>query len=114
MLLKTIKVFNIMSRTNETRHISQHKTCACKGRLDASVCNNKQHWNIDTRRCQYKELIDKGRCYNGSIQNPIICECECDTSCSIGQYLDNKNCKRTRKELINQPVKECSENIHRN
>ena len=78
MLLKTIKVFNIMSRTNETRHISQHKTCACKGRLDASVCNNKQHWNIDTRRCQYKELIDKGRCYNGSIQNPIICECECD------------------------------------
>ena len=59
-------------------------------------------------------MIDKGRYYHGSILNPIICECECDTSCSIGQYLDYKNCKRTRKELINQLVKECSENIHRN
>ena len=24
-----IKVFNLMSRTNKTRHISWHKTCAC-------------------------------------------------------------------------------------
>ena len=37
-----IKVFNLMSRTNETRHIEWHKTCICKCRLDASVCNNKQ------------------------------------------------------------------------
>ena len=36
-----IKVFNLMSRTNETRHIKWHKTCKCKCRLDASVCNNK-------------------------------------------------------------------------
>ena len=27
-----IKVFNLMSRTNKTRHISWHKTCACKCR----------------------------------------------------------------------------------
>ena len=31
------KVFNLMSKTNETRNI--------KGRLDAIVCNNKQRWN---------------------------------------------------------------------
>ena len=31
-----------MSRTNETRHIKYHKTCECKFRLDASICNNKQ------------------------------------------------------------------------
>ena len=37
-----IKVFNLMSRTNETRHIKWHKTCKCKCRLDASICNNKQ------------------------------------------------------------------------
>ena len=37
-----IKAFNLMSRTNETRHIEWHKTCKCKCRLDASVCNNKQ------------------------------------------------------------------------
>ena len=42
-----IKVFNLMSRTNETRHIKWHETCKCKCRLDASVFNNKQRWNDD-------------------------------------------------------------------
>ena len=37
-----VKVFNLMSRTNETRHIERHKTCKCKFRLDVSVCNYKQ------------------------------------------------------------------------
>ena len=37
-----LKVFNLMSRTNEIRHIKWHETCKCKCRLDASVCNNKQ------------------------------------------------------------------------
>ena len=42
-----IKVFNLMSRSNETRQIKWHETCKCKCRLDASVCNNKQHGNYD-------------------------------------------------------------------
>ena len=37
-----VKVFNLMSRTNETKHIMGHETCKCKCRLDTSVCNNKQ------------------------------------------------------------------------
>ena len=57
-----VKVFNLMSRTNETRHIKWHETCKCKCRLDASVCNNKQRWNNDKCRCECKELIDKGVC----------------------------------------------------
>ena len=36
------KVLNLMSRTNETRHIEWHETGKCKCRLDASVCNSKQ------------------------------------------------------------------------
>ena len=40
-----IKFFNLISRTNETRHIKWHGTCKCKCRLDRSVCNNKQCWN---------------------------------------------------------------------
>ena len=36
-----VKVFNLMSRTNETRHIKWHETCKCKCRLDSSACNNK-------------------------------------------------------------------------
>ena len=31
------KVFNLMSGTNETRHIKWHKTCKCRCRLNASV-----------------------------------------------------------------------------
>ena len=53
------KVFNLMLRTNETRHIEWHKTCKCKCRLDSSVCNNKQRLNDDKCICEYKELIDK-------------------------------------------------------
>ena len=37
-----VKVFNLMSKTNETIHMKWHETCKCKCRLDASVCNNKQ------------------------------------------------------------------------
>ena len=40
-----VKVFNLMSRTNETRFIKWHGKCNCKCRLDAIVCNNKQRWN---------------------------------------------------------------------
>ena len=36
-----IKVFNLISWTNETRHIKWHETCKCKCRLDAGVCNSK-------------------------------------------------------------------------
>ena len=42
-----VKVFNLMSRTNETMHIKWYKTFKCKFRLDASICNNEQRWNDD-------------------------------------------------------------------
>ena len=37
-----LKLFNLMSRTNETRHIKLYETCKYKCRLDVSVCKNKQ------------------------------------------------------------------------
>ena len=103
-----VEVFNLMSRTNETRHIKWHETCKCKCRLDASVCNNKQRWNDDKCRCECKELIDKGVCDKGYIWNPSNCECECDKPCDVGEYLDYKNCK-CREELVDELVKECNE-----
>ena len=108
----SVKVFNLMSRTNETRHIKWHKTCKCKCRLDASICNNKQRWNDDKCRCEFKELIDKGTCDKGFIWNPSNCECECDKSFDIGEYLDYKNCSCRKKKLINwlkNPVKKLME-----
>ena len=89
-----VKVFNLMSRTNETRHIKWHKTCKC--RLDASICNDRQRWNEDKCRCECRELIGKGICDMGFIWNPSNCECECDKSWDIGEYLDYKNLKKEK------------------
>ena len=110
MLVKdsNVKVLNLMSKTNETRHIKWHEMCKCKCRLDASVCNNKQRWNDDKCRCECKELIDKSVCDTGYIWNPS--NCECDKSCDVMQYLDNENCK-CRKRLVDKLVEECNENI---
>ena len=54
--------------------------------------NYKQHWNKDKRRCECKELIDKGSCDKGFIWNASNCKCECDNLCGVGEYLDYKNC----------------------
>ena len=37
-----VKVFNLMSRTHETRFLEWHEKCKCECRLSAIVCNNKQ------------------------------------------------------------------------
>ena len=105
-----VKVFNLMSRTNETRHIKWHETCKCKCRLDTIVCNNKQHWNKDKCMYECKELIDKGVYDKGFIWNPSNCECKCDKLCGIGEYLDYSNCK-CRKKLVDKLIEECTENI---
>ena len=65
-----LKVFNLMSRANETRHIELNETCKCKCRLDASIHNTKQKWNKDKCKCECKELIDKGSCDIEFIWNP--------------------------------------------
>ena len=71
-----LRVFNLMSRTNEIRH----ETCKRECVLDISVCNNKQPWNNDKFRCECKESVDKVSCDKRYIWNPSNCECECDKS----------------------------------
>ena len=105
-----VKVFNLLSRTNETRKIKWHKTCKCIYRLHGIICDSKQRWNKDKCRCEWKKLIDKGICDKGFIWNPCNCECKCDKSCNIGEYLDYSNCK-CRKKLVDLLVEECTENI---
>ena len=104
---KNVQVFNLMSRINETRHITWHETCKCVYRLTAIVCNNKQRWNEDKCRCECREdLIDKGACDKGFIWNLSNYECECDKSCGIGEYLDYKYCA-CRNSLVDKLVEEC-------
>ena len=103
-----VKVFDLMLRTNETRHIKWHETCKYKCRLDASVCNNKQRWNDDKCRCKCEELIDNGICDKGYAWNPN--NCEYDKSCDFGEYLDYENCK-SKKRLVDKLVEECGENV---
>ena len=105
-----VKVFNLLSRTNEARYIKWHETCNCKCKLDAVACNNKQRWNNDKCQCECKELIDKGIWNKGYIWNPCNCKCECDKSCDFGEYLDYENCK-CRKRLVDKLIEECNENI---
>ena len=49
-----VKVFNLMSRTYETRHKEWHEMCKCECKFGANICNKC--------RCECKELIDKGVC----------------------------------------------------
>ena len=69
--------------------------------------------NEDKCRCEYKKLIDKGMCDKGFIWNPSNCECECDKSCDIVEYLDYKNCQ-CRNKLVDKLVEACIENIDGN
>ena len=103
-----VKVFNIMSRTNETRSIKSHETCKCICRLNKIICNNKQRWNKDQCRCECKELIDKGACDKGFIFNPSTFKCECDKSRNTSQYLDYLDCK-CKKKIIDLIVEKYTE-----
>ena len=87
-----VKLFNLMSRTNETRSIKSHETCKCICRLNKIICSNKQRWNKGQCRRECKELIDKGVCHKGFVFNPSNCKCECDKSCNTSQYLYYLDC----------------------
>ena len=84
-----VKVFNLMSRINETRKILWHETCKCVCKLSVAVCYSKQIWNDNKCRCKCREdIVDKMVCDKGFSRNPSDCGCECDRSCGIGKYLD--------------------------
>ena len=49
-------------------------------------------------------------CDKGFIWNPSNCECECDKSCDIVEYLDYENCKY-RKKIVDKFVEEYTETV---
>ena len=55
-------------------------------------------------------MIDKAVCDKGYAWNPSNCECECDKSCDVGEYLNYENCK-CRERLVDKLVEERNDNI---
>ena len=60
-----------------------------------------------------KELVDKEICDKGFIWNPSNCECECDRSYDIGQFLDYRNCM-CRNSTVDKLVEKCTNDIDEN
>ena len=103
-----VRVFNLMQRINETRSVVWHEIYKYVCKLTSAVCNTNQVWNEGKCRCECKEdLIYKGICDKRFIWNPSNCQCECDKSCSIGEYLDYKNCV-CRNSIVDKLVEECA------
>ena len=65
------------------------------------------------------QRIDWQACMSRFIWNPSFCECECNKSCDVGEYLDYENCK-CRKKLVDKLVETAGiilaedENKHKN
>ena len=61
-----VKVYNLMTRINETKNIVWHETCKCICRLSNKICNSRQVFNEDTCRCEcIEDLISKLTCDKG-------------------------------------------------
>ena len=57
-----------------------------------------------------KNWLTKEYVIKDFIWNLSNCECQCDKSCDVGEYLDYENGKH-RKQLVEKLVEECTENI---
>ena len=87
-----VKVFNLMSKVNETRILVEHESNKFKCGWNESVCNSKQKWNHNKCWCECKELDDWGSCKNDYLWNHSTCDCGCNKACKIDKHLDIKNC----------------------
>ena len=107
-----MQVYNFSMRLNEARNILWHESCKCVCKLNSSVCNNKQIWNDDNCRSDYNEdFAGIINCTKRYTWNPSACECQCDTWCKPGQYLDHKNCVYKNK-LVGRLIEECTSVIN--
>ena len=106
-----VKVFILMSFSNQTKHIKWHKLVnANVDQMQVFVTINKDGMKINVGVNVEKNRVIKKRCDKGFIWNASNCNCECDKSCDIGEYLDHKNCK-CRRKIVDSLVEECNKNI---
>ena len=84
-----LKIFNLVSWSDQTKQIKWHESCKCECRLNLIICSNKQKWNKDK------------------------CKCECLINKKFGNKFWNPNsCKwKYRKKAAHLLAKECEEII---
>ena len=81
-----------MSVVDEKIFLIGHESCECKFALNEKVCNSKQKPNHDKCQGECKEPYDWRSCKDYYIWNPSRCDCWCNNSEKIDEYLHIKNC----------------------
>ena len=103
-----MKVYNFVTRLNETCNVLWHESCKCVCQLNSSVCNSKQIWNCDSCSCDCNEdFTGIMTCNKGYMWNPSPCACKCDMWSKPVQYLDYKKCV-CKNKLIGKVISKCT------
>ena len=69
----SLSVFNMITRTNESKPLTKHISCKSKCRFDGKKCNSDQWWNNDQCRCDCKK---SHVCEKDYVWKPATCNCE--------------------------------------
>ena len=66
-----LSMFNIITRINESKTLTKHRSCEFKCRFGGKKCNSDQWWNNDKCRCQCKKrhVYEKDYVWNRAIYN---------------------------------------------
>ena len=58
---------------NESKTLTKHLSCECKGKFDGRKCNLRQWWNNNKCQCECKKIHV---CEKDYVWNPSKCICE--------------------------------------
>ena len=105
-----LKVYNLITGVNETKHLAHLVSCDYKCGLNESVCNSKQKWNHDKCWCDCKELRACDSCIDDYIWNPTMWNREWNKACKTTEHLNIGNCSREER-LLDKLVLICEDEI---
>ena len=49
-----VKVFNMITKMNETKSLIKYISCDCKCKFNGTTCNSNEKWNNETCQCECK------------------------------------------------------------
>ena len=66
-------MFNMITRTNESKTLTKHMSCECKCKFDRTKCNSNKWWNNNKFRCERKNIHV---CEKDYAWKSATCNCE--------------------------------------